>query len=209
MAAPLKARRTAGKTRGPEPSPVQRAAQRFKLVRHEAGLTLRQAAEKSGLAASTIHKIESGRLIPSLAVCISLADALGRRISYFVDEDGAPDAVDVRLMARGTGRVVDAAGSPLHFEYVAEPLINPQLEGFIVTVEPGGKSGADVPITYRGEEIVFGLAGRIRFRIRGEDYVVGPGDTLHLKGDVPHTWENAAAGTARMLMVCAFAYGRR
>jgi quercetin dioxygenase-like cupin family protein len=96
----------------------------------------------------------------------------------------------------------------LHFERIAEPLVNPRMEGFVVTVAPGGKSGADVPIRYRGEEVVFGLEGCVRFVVRGEEYVVGPGDTLHLKGNVPHTWENAGAGTARMLMVCAFAYDR-
>jgi transcriptional regulator with XRE-family HTH domain len=208
MPASAKVRATELKPTRSEESPVRRAAERFKAARREAGLSLRQVSEKSGLAASTVHKIESGRLVPSLAVCIRLADALGRRISHFVDDDGARDAVDLRFVRRGAGRAVHAAGTLLHFEYVAEPLVNPQLEGFIVTVAPRGKSGADAPITYRGEEIVFGLAGRVRFRIRGGEYVVGPGDTLHLKGDVPHTWENAGSTTARLLMVCAFAYAR-
>ncbi|MBI4518189.1 MAG: helix-turn-helix transcriptional regulator [Deltaproteobacteria bacterium] len=191
-----------------EASPVRRATERFRRARLEAGLSLRQVAEKSGLAASTIHKIEAGRLIPSLAVCIRLADALGRRISYFV-EDNTTAAVEVRHLPAQTGRVLHVAGTPLRFEHVAEPLVNPQMEAFIVTVARGGKSGAGVPIRYRGEEVVFGLAGRVRFVIRGEPYILKPGDTLHLKGDVPHTWENAGPGTARMLMVCAFAYGQR
>jgi transcriptional regulator with XRE-family HTH domain len=186
---------------------VRRVAERFKLARRAAGLTLRQVAEKAGLATSTVHKIEASRLVPSLAVCIRLADALDRRISYFVEE-GETDSVDIRFINRGAGRVAHARGSLLHFEYIAEPLVNPRMEGFIVTVAPGGKSGADVPIRYRGEKIVFGLEGHVRFHIRSEPHVLGPGDTLHLKGNVPHTWENAGKKPARMLMVCAFAYER-
>ncbi len=186
---------------------VRRVAERFQVARREAGLSLRQVAEKAGLAASTIHKIEAGRLVPSLAVCIRLADALDRRISYFVEE-GETEHSDVRFLPRATGRITHARGSRLHFEHVAEPLVNPRMEGFVVTVAPGGKSGADVPIRYRGEEIVFGLEGHVRFLIRGESYVVATGDTLHLKGNVPHTWENPGTETARVLMVCAFAYDR-
>ncbi|HXQ20865.1 MAG TPA: XRE family transcriptional regulator [Candidatus Acidoferrales bacterium] len=186
---------------------VGRVAERFKLARRAAGLSLRQVAEKSGLAASTIHKLEAGRVVPSLAVCIRLADALGRRISHFVEE-GESDRVDVRFLSRGAGRVAHARRSLLHFEYVAEPLMNPRMEAFVVTVAPRGKSGADVPIRYRGEEVVFGLDGCVRFWVRGESYLVGPGDTLHLKGIVPHTWENGGTKPARLLMVCAFAYER-
>jgi len=143
--------------------------------------------------------------VPSLAVCIRLADALGRRISHFV-EDHLSDSVDVRYIAHRGGRVTHARGSLLHFECIAEPLVNPRMEAFVVTIAPGGRSGADVPIRYRGEEVVFGLRGCVRFVVRGQPYRVGPGDTLHLKGSVPHTWENVGKTTARLLMVCAFAY---
>jgi len=186
---------------------LSEVARRFRAARREAGLSLRQAAERAGIAASTVHKIETGRIVPSLAICIRLADALDRPISYFV-ESSAPPARDVRFVARGQGRSTHAPGSLLHFEQVAEPLVSPRMEAFVVTVEPGGKSGTGVPIRYRGEEIVFGLEGQVRFVVRGTPYVVGPGDTLHLKGNVPHTWENPGPSTARMLMVCAFAYGR-
>jgi transcriptional regulator with XRE-family HTH domain len=105
--------------RGRDHLSVRRVAERFKLARREAGLSLRQVAERAGLAASTVHKIEAGRLVPSLAVCIRLADALDQRISYFVEE-GDTDHPDVRFVARGGGLVVAlrahrrAAGESAH-----------------------------------------------------------------------------------------------
>lgn len=201
------AKKKRGKAADEEALSVQLVAQRFRHARCLAGLSQRQLADRAGLAASTVHKIEAGRLVPSLAVCIRLADGLGRRISDFV-EQGPGDGFDVRFTRGGSGRVTHAPESPLRFEYVAEPLMNPSMEAFVLTIAPGGSSGADVPVRYRGEEVVFGLEGRVRFRVRGEEYIVGPGDTLHLKGSVPHTWENAGARTARLLMVCAFAYER-
>jgi transcriptional regulator with XRE-family HTH domain len=185
---------------------VRYAAERFRRAREEAGLTLRALAEKAGLAPSTIQKIESSKLIPSLSVCIRLADALDRRISYFT-EDGVGPA-EVRYVARGAGRVTHIREMPIVMEQVAERLVNPKMEAFLVTVGARGKSGPEEPIVYRGEEIVIGMKGRVRFSIRGQDYVVRPGDVLHLKGDVPHFWENPTARPAQMYMICAFAYER-
>jgi transcriptional regulator with XRE-family HTH domain len=185
---------------------IQKAAERFRRAREESGLTLRELGEKAGLAPSTIQKIENSKLIPSLSVCIRLADALNRSLAYFAEDGGGP--TDVRYTARRGGRVTDIKSSPIVMEHVAEPLVNPKMEGFLVRVAPGGNSGGEEPIIYRGEEIVIGVKGRVRFEIRGQAYVVRPGDVLHLKGDIPHFWENAGSGEAQMFMICAFAYER-
>ncbi len=185
---------------------LRQAAEKFRRAREEAGLTLRELGERAGLAPSTILKIENSKLVPSLAVCIRLAEALGRPISYFAEEDPPHD--DVRFVPRGQARVSEVRGVPVVIEHVAEKLVNPRMEGYLIRVGPGGKSGREVPIVYRGEEIVIGVKGRVRFDIRGRSYVVGPGDVLHLKGDVPHYWENVGSGEAQMYMICAFAYER-
>lgn len=185
---------------------IRKAAERFRRAREEAGLTLRELGEKAGLAPSTIQKIENSKLIPSLAVCMRLADALNRSLAYFAEDGGG--TTDVRYTPRGSGRLTDIKGSPLLMEHVAEPLVNPKMEGFLVTIAPGGKSGAKEPIMYRGEEIVIGVKGRVRFEIRGCEYLVRPGDVLHLKGDVPHAWENPGPGQAQIYMICAFALER-
>ena len=185
---------------------VRMAAERFRRAREEAGLTLRELGEKAGLAPSTIQKIENSRLIPSLAVCIRLADALNRSLSHFADDGGGP--ADVRYVARGRGRVTRVKGSPLTVEHVAEPLVNPKMEAFLLTAAPGGRSGRDEPIIFRGEQIVVGVKGRVHFDIRGQEHVVRPGDVLHFKGDIPHRWENRGPGEAQLFVVCAFTYER-
>lgn len=185
---------------------LRKAAEKFRRAREEAGLSLRELGEKAGLAPSTILKVERSQVVPSLAVCIRLADALNRKVSHFVEEEDP--AEDVRFIAGGEGRRVSSRGSRVVSEIVAEPLVNPRMEAFILTIARGGESGREAPIVYRGEEIVFGLEGRVHFEIRGSTYIVGPGDTLHFKGEIPHRWYNPGPGEARILMVCAFGYPR-
>lgn len=185
---------------------LRKAAEKFRRAREDAGLSLRDLAEKAGLAPSTILKVERSHMIPSMAVCVRLADALNRKISWFFEE--AEATVDVRFIARRRTRVVEPRPGRIRTEVVAEPLANPRMEGFLLTIAAGADSGRDAPIIYRGEEIVVGIKGRLHFVIRGVEYVVRPGDTLHFKGDIPHRWRNAGRSEAQVLMVCAFGYDR-
>lgn len=120
---------------------VHRVAERFRRAREEAGLSLCELAERAGLAPSTIQKIENHKIVPSIAVAVRLAHALNRRASFFIEDDQqAP--TDVRLIPRGQGRRLgkDASSSAV-FQQIAEPLVNPKMEAYLVTVRPGGRSG--------------------------------------------------------------------
>ncbi len=183
---------------------LRKAAEKFKRTREEAGLTLRELAEKAGLAPSTIQKIENSRIVPSLAVSIRLADALNRKVSYFIEEEEA--STDVRLIAKGRGRLYASKDALLTFERIAEPIVNPRMEASLITVAPGGQSGSDEPVIYRGEEIIVCTKGRLRFEVRGQEYLLAPGDTLHFKADIPHSWENAGSHDAQMISIVAFNY---
>ncbi len=185
---------------------LRRMSDRFRRTREEAGLTLREVAERSGLAPSTVQKIENQKIVPSIAVAVRLAHALNRRASYFIEDDQQAPA-DARLIRRGCGRRLGDITHPLSIQQIAEPLVNPRMEAFLLTVQPGAQSGDGEPIFYRGEEIVVCTKGRLRFELRDEAYLLSPGDVLHFKGDVPHHWENPGPQEAAMIMVCAFSYG--
>lgn len=184
---------------------VHRIAERFRRGREELGLTLRQAAERAGLAPSTIQKIENHKIVPSIAVVVRLAHALNRRASYFI-EDNHQEQTDVRLIERGHGRQLTKDDAPVAVEQIAEPLVNPRMEAFQLTIQPGGQSGEIESMIYRGEEIVICKKGKLRFELRGQEYLLSPGDTLHLKGDIPHGWENPGSHEAVIIIVCAFSY---
>lgn len=184
---------------------LHKMAERLRRAREEAGLTLRQVAARANLAPSTVQKVESGKIVPSVAVMVRLADALNRRASFFIEDD-AQAVADIRFVPRGAGRRVGKASAPVRFEQIAEPLVNPKMEAFLIQVRPGGRSGSDEPIIYRGEEIVVCTRGTLVFEVRGQQYGLRRGDTLHFKGDIPHSWFNPGPGDAEMLMVCAFVY---
>lgn len=165
---------------------IARIGRRIRTWREEAGLTLQELATRSDLATSTVQKVETGQMIPSVAVLLKVASGLGRRATDFIHEGDAP--IDV-VHARAADRTTIGRKGVMQLERLSTDLSDPTLEMWRVALSPGGHSGAE-PIAYRGEEIVCCEAGRVTFALDGHDYVLESGDVLHFKAGIPHRWRN-------------------
>ena len=66
---------------------------RIREVRLDSGLTQREVASASGLAHSTVSRIECGHVLPTLATLERMAAAMGTTIAAFTQEkaDGSGD----------------------------------------------------------------------------------------------------------------------
>jgi len=182
----------ADEARGIE-SDLARISRRIREWRKQKGLTLQELAERSGLATSTIQKIEAGQMIPSVAVLLKVARGLGRRPAELV-HDGAnePDAILVRSGAR---HPVGVRGQ-MWVERLSGDLSGSALESWRVTLHPGVSSGRGT-IQYDGEELVVCEAGSVTFRVGEDEHVLGPGDSLHFRASIPHRWRNDGAEVTR------------
>ena len=180
---------------------VKRLGDRLGRARESMGFTLQHLADLSGVAPSTIQKIEAGTMMPSIAVMMKIARGLHKKIGFFLDEEEAGTEVSFvrkrdRAVASGL-RINDFSAQSLTTE-----LIDPEMDGFILTLPPGVSSGED-PLDHRGEELVFCIRGRVTFTINGKDYTLGTGDSLHFKSDLPHFWKNTGRSAAELVIVCS------
>lgn len=172
--------------------------ERMRRVRTDQGLTLRAVAESAGVSPGTVQKIEAGRLVPSIQVFMRVATALGRRASYFLgDEDGA---VEMRVVRRGGARAMPTR-SRMRICAIAEALHDAKMEAYLI--ELPGRAHSGRPLGYRGELLFYCLRGAVKFWLRGRTETIRAGDTLHLKADISHHWQNPAGTPAEMLVVWA------
>ncbi|MEZ4355832.1 MAG: helix-turn-helix transcriptional regulator [Myxococcota bacterium] len=65
-------------------------AGQIRRCRAQDGLTLQQLATRSGVAASTIHKVESQQMVPTVSVLLKIARGLGRRPAELIRDEAAP-----------------------------------------------------------------------------------------------------------------------
>jgi transcriptional regulator with XRE-family HTH domain len=172
---------------------------RLRELRLQQSLSLQQLAERAGVSAAAIHKIERNGMVPTITTLLKLADAFDRPVGYFVDEeaDGAGPVAFTPAPARG------AAYSP-HAGVVAQSISGSYarffLDGAVTTVEAGAGSGP-APDQRQGEELVFMLDGALTFVVDGAEYDLSPGDALHFRTDRPHRWQNGSTTVARVLWI--------
>src|SRR5688572_28832149 len=76
---------------------------RLRELRLQHSLSLQQLAERAGVSAAAIHKIERNGMVPTITTLLKLADAFDRPIAHFVDEEavGAGPVTFTPATARG------------------------------------------------------------------------------------------------------------
>src|SRR5271163_963494 len=76
--------------------------ERLRAAREDAGLTLDQTAELSGLSKAHLSRLESAERQPSIAALLTLAGALGTPVSTLLgeDQDPSPLAISTAAAAR-------------------------------------------------------------------------------------------------------------
>jgi transcriptional regulator with XRE-family HTH domain len=156
--------------------------------RKRMGLSLQQLAERSDVSAAAIHKIEQGGMVPTITTLLKIAGALGRPVSYFVEEDVGQDDAAV-LTPPEVKRPVFTSHEGIELNSISGSYGRFMLAGARARVAPGANSGRK-PMQHPGEELVHVISGTLAFTVTGQPYRVGPGSTLHFRGDQPHTWHN-------------------
>lgn len=177
-----------------------RIGNKLSRTRESMGLTLQQLARLSDVAPSTIQKIEAGTMMPSVAVMMKIARGLHKKIGFFLDEEESrADVILVRRRDRPRAGLQEQ-GFSVHS--LSSELSDPGMDGFTLTLPPGGSSG-DEPLRHRGDELVYCVRGRVSFTINGRGYTLRTGDSLHFKSELPHTWHNPGRSKAEVVVVCS------
>jgi len=162
-------------------------------ARSERGWSLAQLAQRSGLSAAAVHKIEKSGMTPTIASLMKVAAALGKSVSYFVDEPREPDVNVIRGAERAR---VYTSKRGLDLRNLSGRYGGFAMAGAEAVVEPLADSGP-TPMNHPGEELVIVLEGRMEFEVGGIRHEIGPGDSIHFRALRPHSWRNPADETAR------------
>src|SRR5271170_2746023 len=168
-------------------------------LRKRMGLSLQQLGERSDVSAAAIHKIEQSGMVPTITTLLKIAGAVGRPVSYFVEEDGGRDDLAVFTPADQV-RPVFTSHKGITLDSISGPYARFLLAGARATVVPGANSGRK-PMQHPGEELVFVTEGMLEFAVAGQSFQLEPGCSLHFRGDQPHTWRNPGDTDAKAVWV--------
>ena len=176
---------------------LKRIAARIRSWIDEAGLTLQKLGDRSGVSASTIHKIENLQTIPTIAVLIKVANGLNRRPSELLEEIDVGKQVAI-LRRKDRQRLSPSEHTEL--EHLVGMIPRNRLDVWRVHLEPGrgaGRPGTDV-WNFSGELVILVEEGCIEVELSGESYLVEAGDSIHFDSSTPHRWVAGRGKSAKV-----------
>lgn len=173
---------------------------RVKHARLLAGKRMRDLAHDVNCTESMISKIESGRVVPSLAMLQRLVEALGRDISSFFGSDMNSPGMVLRAGQRAVLQTDPLRESPgVSYERLVPLAAGTLLEANIHIIEPAGSKND--PITHQGETMGYVLQGKLELTIDSTSYALAEGDSFFFKNHLTNRYSNPGPGVARVLWV--------
>ncbi len=180
---------------------VSKLGEKIKTLRTEKGLSLKNLSNKSGISAAAIHKIESNGIIPTITTMMKIADAIGKKVSYFIEEEKKDKDV-VFVPARNREPILTFKKG-LDLQGISAK----KYGDFIMTaayaiVEVGASSGRK-SMKHKGEELIYCIQGKVEFHVKDKTYLLTKGDGLHFRTQLEHKWKNVGNIQAKLVWILA------
>lgn len=174
--------------------------QRIKRLRLKRSMGLVELGKQTGLSASFLSQLETGRVVPTLRNLARVALVFGKDLSYFFDsgENG------VFRVQRGKDRVRLPMGSP-EPDYIAQSfgILVPEggLRPCMAEFLPGETRNPFYPEQYPGVEMVYVLEGNLAVQRNGESHQLGPKDVMYVSGETERSYHCEGASSAKVLII--------
>ncbi|MCT9930754.1 XRE family transcriptional regulator [Planotetraspora sp. A-T 1434] len=173
----------------------ERVGAHIRRFRNERGLTLRGLSAKSGLSIGFLSQVERGVSSIGLTALNSVANALDHPVAAFFDDDepepesGLPASPPhhFTLTRREDGATQYVSGQQT-YRMLSERGPGLVLEPMLVHIAPGGRR--EEAYGHRGEEFAYVVRGELLYEVDGVEHRLFPGDSVHLRSDVPHRMFN-------------------
>jgi transcriptional regulator with XRE-family HTH domain len=159
-------------------SDQQKLGRKIRELRKEQGLTMRQLAEMVGVNYTTIYRVETGKVSPSVVLLSDIAHHLGRPITSLLEEE-QPRLTIIRLEEQP---VVASEKMGLRL-LAAKGLINEEIS---ISLGKGGPGEIIGKHQTPGYELAYMIRGRCSFNYGGKDYQLNEGDLVYFDGKVWH-----------------------
>src|SRR5712692_1546508 len=173
---------------------------RIRRARLERGLSLAQLSTLSGFSSSFLSLVERNRTSPSLTSLTKLAEALNISASSLLPNTPSNGALVHRANDTNPPMILGDPKVLYRTHSATKPSL--QLEPMIVVHQPLA-IGEPEPeaFSHRGEEFCYVLEGELVFRVEGQEFLLHPGDSIHLESSMLHVCFTNGPQPARSLWV--------
>src|SRR5579862_2597850 len=175
--------------------------ERIKRLRLKKSMGLVELGRHTGLSASFLSQLETGRVVPTLRNLARIAMVFGKDLSYFFESE--PHTVfrvhrkkeRVRLPQTG----VD--DPTYYFESLGYMVPDRHLDPYYAEFIPLKKNTDVRPHVHPGYEFLYVLDGELEIRHADRMHVLEPGDSVYFDASTPHSYRCAGKIPAVAIIV--------
>lgn len=174
---------------------------RVRELRKERDWTLEQAAQKAGLARSTLSKIENGQMSPTYDALKKLAVGLGVSVPQLFTPP-KQDRVSGRMVHLREGEGLLQATATYEHELLAEALTKKKMLPYRARVRARSMEEFDGWVRHDGEEFLYVLTGIVQlFTEFYEPIEMRRGDSAYYDASMGHNVVSVSPEDATILWV--------
>jgi len=180
----------------------------LRAARQARGLTLKAVAARTGIALSTLSKVENQQMSLTYDKLLQLSAGLEMEIAELFHPPGSVDAAAplytaCRSIARAREGQLVQTELYSHLNQCTD-LLGKRMVPIVAEVTARTLDQFGPLMRHAGEEFFHVLEGRVA--VHTEFYataVLDPGDGIYLDSGMGHAYLNAGSGTARALCICS------
>lgn len=175
--------------------------QRLRQLRRDKAMTLDEAGRLTGLAASTLSKIENDQMSPTFDVVQKLAIGFDIDITeLFAGTSGQDAAGRYSVTLAGTGRPME---TPVYnHRLLAAELKHKKILPFVTTIKARSIEDFSAWSQHSGEEFLYVLQGEICFQTEHyEPTILGVGDSVYIDSSMQHACYTTSKDDAVVLWI--------
>lgn len=172
---------------------------KIRQLRQAKGWTLVELTRRTGVALSSLSRIETGKMTGTLESHLAMARSLGVRLpELYADLDSSGAMLEVRSAAAPATKIVHSPGTDAAL-LTTGTLRKKMLPAF-VKIRPGRLTPKEHH-PFGTERFLYLLKGRLEVTAGEQTLRLNAGDSLYLSASTPHQLKNVGASVLSVLSV--------
>lgn len=175
--------------------------ERIKYLRQRKGMGLVELGRHTGLSASFLSQLETGRVVPTLRNLARIALVFSRDLNFFFE----PEREDLFRIVRANERArlpqTGAAVPGYYFESLGVVPNDSQVTPYIAEFLPASETRTQSAHQHTGAEFLYVLTGQLQV-VHGERAeVFNAGDALYFHSGTTHSYQRVGDEPCRALIL--------
>ena len=167
----------------------KRIGDRIKYLRQRKGMGLVELGRHTGLSASFLSQLETGRVVPTLRNLARIAMVFSKDLSYFFE----PERPELFRLVRAADRQRQpqtGADEPAYFfESLGQIPTESPIAPYVAEFQPLNGSRPVREHQHAGAEFLYVLNGKLAITHQGKSEVIEDGDAVYFHADASHSYQ--------------------